>query len=94
MATILTARDLSKSFPANTLFEDVQLTIADGERLGLIGPNGAGKSTLLRVLAGLERPDGGEIIRRRGASCIYVAQDDEFPADATPTSAGNSSSGQ
>ncbi len=44
------------------ILRKVSLTIARGEAVGLIGPSGSGKSTLLMTIAGLERPDGGEIL--------------------------------
>jgi len=84
---LLHARNLSKSFATQTLFTDVSLQIADGDRLGMIGPNGAGKSTLVKILAGLESEDEGEITRRRGLGVSYVRQDDVFPDGATPMSA-------
>ena len=84
MTTLLTARDLGKSFPSNELFAEVGFHIEEGERLGLIGPNGAGKSTLLKILAGLESPDTGEVIHRKGLVMRYVSQDDVFPVDSTP----------
>ncbi len=81
MATLISARGLSKTFTAHTLFRGVSLQISEGERMGIIGPNGAGKSTLLKILAGLETPDDGEITRRRGLRQVYVAQQDEFEPD-------------
>ena len=87
MSTLLTARDLAKSYPSNPLFDAVGLRLAEGDRVGLIGPNGAGKSTLLKILAGLDDPDDGEIIRRRGLRIAYVPQDDRFDDDATPRTA-------
>ena len=87
MSTLLSARDLGKSFPANTLFEGVAVHVESGDRIGLIGPNGAGKTTLMKILTGLEEPDEGEITRRRGLKMVYLKQDDLFPDDATPMSA-------
>src|SRR5271165_790131 len=44
------------------ILRDVDLTIAKGEAVGIVGPSGSGKSTLLMIMAGLERPDRGEIM--------------------------------
>ncbi len=87
MSTLLTARDLTKSYPSGTLFEEVAIHISDGDRVGLIGPNGAGKSTLLKILADIEKPDAGEVVRRRGLRLVYIEQDDRFPDGATTLSA-------
>ena len=84
MTTLLSGRNLSKSYAADTLFEGVALRIVEGDRLGLIGPNGAGKSTLVKILAGLIGPDAGEVSCRRGLRRVYVPQDDRFADGATP----------
>lgn len=52
----------------------MDLTVSDGDRIGIVGRNGAGKSTLLRLLAGLEEADRGEVMRRRGISVAYLPQ--------------------
>ena len=78
MSTLLTARDISKAWPSHDLFNRIGLQLSEGDRLGMIGPNGAGKSTLLKILAGLESPDEGEIVRRRGLRVAYIPQDDRF----------------
>tara|TARA_Y100000589_G_scaffold231903_3_gene219409 strand:+ start:2756 stop:4585 length:1830 start_codon:yes stop_codon:yes gene_type:complete len=86
MSTLLSARGLGKSFPANALFEGVDIHVESGDRIGFIGPNGAGKTTLMKILTGLEEADAGEITRRRGLTMTYVKQDDLFPDGATPRS--------
>ncbi len=86
MATLLTARDLSKTYATHTLFTGVSLSLAEGDRLGLIGPNGSGKSTLLKILADMVQPDEGVITRRKQLHVAYVDQDDRFQPDATPLS--------
>lgn len=86
MATLLTARDLSKTYATHTLFTGVSMSLSDGDRLGLIGPNGSGKSTLLKILAGLIDPDEGDITRRKQLQIAYVTQDDTFEDGATPMS--------
>jgi ATPase subunit of ABC transporter with duplicated ATPase domains len=59
----LVARDISKSYAAVQVLDHVSLVVAPGDRVGILGPNGIGKSTLLRVLAGLEEPDAGSVVR-------------------------------
>src|SRR3954452_4245343 len=59
----LAARDISKSYAAVQVLDRVSLVVAPGDRIGIVGPNGIGKSTLLRVLAGLEPPETGRVIR-------------------------------
>ena len=78
MALLLNAQGLSKSYGAAPLFENVALSISEGDRLGLIGPNGSGKSTLLEILAGRREPDTGEVAVRKGTRLGHVAQDPQF----------------
>ena len=54
---MLTIHQVSKSFGATRAVDDVSLTIASGEIVGLVGENGAGKTTLMNVLFGLLQPD-------------------------------------
>lgn len=62
----VTIRDLSKSFRLDgetlTVLKNLDLGIAAGESLAVVGASGSGKTTLLRILAGLEEPDGGEVL--------------------------------
>ena len=58
---MICAHGVSKRFGAVTAVEDAQLCVERGEFVALIGPSGCGKTTLLRLLAGLERPDTGEV---------------------------------
>jgi branched-chain amino acid transport system ATP-binding protein len=67
MSTLLEIRDLTRAFGALRAVAGVNLTVREGELLGLIGPNGAGKSTLYNLIAGALAPTSGEI-RFKGAS--------------------------
>jgi ATPase subunit of ABC transporter with duplicated ATPase domains len=71
----LSVRDLAKSFAAVQVLDRVSLVVAPGDRIGIVGPNGIGKSTLLRVLAGLEQPDSGQIVRSGAVG--YLPQEPE-----------------
>jgi ATP-binding cassette subfamily F protein uup len=81
MPLLLSCQSLTKSFGARPLFEDISLSISDGDRLGLIGPNGSGKSTLLRILAGIETTDSGSTAVRKMAKLGYVPQEVRFAAE-------------
>ena len=83
MPLALSCQGLTASFGARPLFEDIALSISDGDRIGLIGPNGSGKSTLLQILAGARPPDSGSVAIRKGAKLGYVAQNVAFPPDLT-----------
>ncbi|HEU4661855.1 MAG TPA: ABC transporter ATP-binding protein [Pseudolabrys sp.] len=61
MNAMVTLEGLNKNFGAEHAVHDVSLSIAPGEFVTLLGPSGCGKTTTLRCVAGLERPDGGEI---------------------------------
>ncbi|HZG91095.1 MAG TPA: ABC-F family ATP-binding cassette domain-containing protein [Pseudonocardia sp.] len=63
MPVALLAHDLVKVYGDRAVLDGVSLTAAPGRRIGLIGENGAGKSTLLRLLAGVEAPDAGSVVR-------------------------------
>ncbi|MFZ3341733.1 MAG: ABC-F family ATP-binding cassette domain-containing protein [Terriglobales bacterium] len=83
MPPIVNAKEISKAFGANPLFQNVSFTISEGDRIGLIGPNGSGKSTLLRILAGQIKADRGEVSFRKRTSLACVEQDSRFQPGAT-----------
>ena len=66
---------LTKSFGDRVLLDNVSWQIDDRERVGLAGPNGAGKTTLLKMLAGLEEPDAGSVVKPSGLLVGYLPQD-------------------
>jgi ATP-binding cassette subfamily F protein 3 len=67
--------DLTKSFGDRVLFDHVTWQITDRERVGLCGPNGAGKTTLLRMMAGLDEPDSGGVLKPAALTVGYLPQD-------------------
>lgn len=84
---LISLNDVSLAYGHVPLLDRVQLALEPGERMGIVGRNGTGKSSLLRILAGLERPDDGEIQRQLDLRSSYVPQepalnDDESVFDA------------
>src|SRR6185436_14663260 len=68
-------QDLTKSFGDRVLLDHVTWQISDRERVGLCGPNGAGKTTLLRMMAGIDEPDSGAILKPASLTVGYLPQD-------------------
>jgi ATP-binding cassette subfamily F protein 3 len=66
---------VSLYFGDRPIVDELDLRVAEGDRIGLIGPNGSGKSTLLKLLAREQMPDGGKVIMRKGARLGYLPQD-------------------
>ena len=75
--TPLTADGLSKSYGSLEIFTDVDLAIDRGSKVVILGLNGAGKTTLLRMLAGVDKPDTGEVVAGHGLKVGYYAQEHE-----------------
>ena len=72
---MLSVSNISKSYGDQTLFGDLTVNVAAGQRIALIGPNGSGKSTLLDILAGETSPDSGTVSRSRHVVIGYLKQD-------------------
>jgi ATP-binding cassette subfamily F protein uup len=83
MAVLLSGSALRRSFGARILFDNLSLTVSEGDRTGLIGPNGSGKTTLLEILSGKETPDAGYRALRKLTKLAYVPQDSLFGPDDT-----------
>lgn len=67
--------NLGRNFGGRVIFSGLGWSIQDNEKIGLVGPNGVGKSTLLKTLAGLEQPDEGAVVLRRGLRVAYLPQE-------------------
>src|SRR6202163_3353754 len=82
MAVLLSCSALRKQFGERALFENLSLSVSEGDRTGLIGPNGSGKTTLLEILAGNDAPETGTRALRKQTRLAYVPQDSLFaPGD-------------
>ena len=80
---LLSCSGLSRGFDEGPLFQNVGFEVHAGERIGLVGPNGAGKTTLLRLLAGLDRPDEGEVRLHAGARISLLRQTPDLALERT-----------
>lgn len=76
-------QNVTKSFGAQVLFNNVSFSIAEGQRVGLIAKNGTGKSTLLSIISGSEGCDKGNIIFRKGIRTGFLLQTPHFNPDDT-----------
>jgi ATP-binding cassette subfamily F protein uup len=79
MAVLVDLERVTARSPDRALFDELSLTISEGDRLGVVGINGAGKSTLLRVLAGAADPESGSVRRGRGARVEFLDQEPVLP---------------
>ncbi|MBK7250566.1 MAG: ATP-binding cassette domain-containing protein [Gammaproteobacteria bacterium] len=81
--SLLALHDAHVAFGDHPLLDGAQLSVQEGERIGLIGRNGSGKSTLLGILAGIAQVDAGQLQRRDGLRIAHVAQEPELPLAPT-----------
>ncbi len=89
MSYLISCQNLTKSFSAKPLITDLTLGIGERDHIGMIGPNGSGKSTLLKILAGLEKPDGGIVASAKNLHAAYLSQQDPFTGEETVESVLN-----
>lgn len=80
---LLNIEHISKNFGEKLIFDDVSYGIHEGDKIGIVGINGTGKTTLLKMIAGLEEPDEGQIIRQNGLRVTYLPQNPKFPEGAS-----------
>lgn len=80
---IINIEHIHKVFGEKVIFENASFGIHEGNKIGIVGINGTGKTSLLRMIAGIEEPDQGQIIRQNGLRIAYLPQNPEFPSQAT-----------
>ncbi|MGW0776374.1 ABC-F family ATP-binding cassette domain-containing protein [Streptomyces sp. NPDC002835] len=83
MPTQISMRGVTLSRGDRLLLDDASLAVRPGERIGVVGENGAGKSTLLRLLAGIERPDAGDVVTVIENGAGHLAQTPQLPPGST-----------
>ncbi len=85
---LIDAAGLKASRPNRPLFDDVSLTLSDGDRVGVVGINGCGKSTLLRFLGREANPEAGEVRWGRGARVGFLTQQPVLPEGTVAEAVG------
>ena len=74
----LSVEQLSKSYNEQALFNDLTFGIRQGQKVALVGKNGCGKSTMLKIIGGIETPDRGKVVFRKGVKVGFLSQNPEF----------------
>ena len=80
---ILSVENITHSYTERKLFDDTSFYLHEGEKVGVIGINGTGKSTLLKIMAGLEVPDSGQVIKASNIMIHYLPQNPKFNGEDT-----------
>jgi len=75
---LLRIENLTKSYSDKLLFENLNFSILEGQKIALVAHNGVGKSTLLNIIKGFDIPDDGDVILREGLKISYLKQDPRF----------------
>lgn len=79
---LISLENISKSYSEKQLLKNISLGINEGDKVGIIGINGTGKTTLLKIIAGIEQPDNGKIMKGNSLVVEYLSQSPEFnPTD-------------
>lgn len=80
---ILSLENITHSYTERKLFDEASFYLHEGEKVGIIGINGTGKSTLLKIMAGLEIPDEGQVIKAANMMIHYLPQNPIFNEEDT-----------
>ncbi|WP_218598094.1 ABC-F family ATP-binding cassette domain-containing protein [Polaribacter sp. NJDZ03] len=79
----LSVENISKSYGERVLFEDISFGISKDQKVAFVAKNGSGKTSILNIIAGLDVPDSGQVVSRKGISIAYLAQKDDINPDLT-----------
>src|SRR5690625_2694120 len=80
---LLQTQNVTRRFGGEELFSGITLEIKENARIGLVGRNGAGKSTLLKILADIESPDEGRVMRKKDLTIGFLEQHGGLESERT-----------
>ena len=75
---LISVENLTKSYSEKLLFQNINFSISEGQKIALVAHNGVGKSTLLNIITGAEIPDDGKVVVRESLKIAYLKQDPEL----------------
>ena len=79
----LSVENISKSYGERVLFEKLSFGINKNQKIAFVAKNGSGKTSILNIIAGIDTPDTGQVISRKGISVAYLAQKDQIDPTLT-----------
>ncbi len=80
---IINVENITKVYTERELFSKASFYVQEREKIGIVGINGTGKSTLLKIVAGIEEPDEGSVIRANNTVINFLPQNPEVKADVS-----------
>ena len=80
---MISINNITVAFGGFTLLDDISFHVSDGEHIALVGKNGAGKSTILKLIAGVEHPTSGSIMKPKEQTVGYLPQIMSYSKDTT-----------
>ena len=83
MVNYLSVENISKSYGERILFEEISFGINKDQKIAFVAKNGSGKTSILNIIAGLDMPDNGQVISRKGIQISYLAQNDTLDPKRT-----------
>jgi len=75
---LVSVEHIAKSYGERVLFEDISFGINQGQKIGFVAKNGTGKTSLLNILTGLDKPDKGQVVNRKGLRLSFLSQDPQM----------------
>ena len=74
----LTAENISKSYGERTLFQELSFGINKDQKIAFVAKNGSGKTSILNIVAGVDTPDDGQVVKRKSITISYLSQRDNL----------------